>query len=457
LNTRLFTTVGIIASIILYLLVPQLKISADNGELLDPYQEKKDKIEEKIEEFEGEAEKTKKDKKKTEEELEKIKKEIERLEEDIYSKQQEINDTKKQIESTSDLINSLESDMKTKEKELEKKAKEIEEQKKMLGESLSFMYENRNLSIFEFIFNSDNLSEVINAFDFMNIISDENEKVHDRIIAEQKELKLLKEEIENNKEEKEAELKEQEKLKAKQETEEKEFSLLLSEQEEKELKASKHLGELEYNEEKIQEEIIKQMEEVENIIKENEREVERIKKEEERKRKEEEERRRREKEKNNEQNNNNNTRPQDDFVGNIGEYDLQNPLQPGYRFTSSFGYRIHPKTGVRTFHNGVDLAAPIGTPIFAAGDGVVLFAGPASGFGNWVVIAHDNGLYTIYGHMRYSSIIVEPGQYVSRGQHIAGIGNEGFSTGPHLHFEVANGRSGTSFNNLDPERFIKFR
>ncbi len=90
-----------------------------------------------------------------------------------------------------------------------------------------------------------------------------------------------------------------------------------------------------------------------------------------------------------------------------------------------------------TFHEGIDLAGPLGTPIYAAGDGVVLDAGPAAGFGNWVVIQHADGDVTIYGHMRYYS--VHAGQPVSAGQQIAVIGAEGQATGPHLHFGVRRG------------------
>jgi murein DD-endopeptidase MepM/ murein hydrolase activator NlpD len=88
-------------------------------------------------------------------------------------------------------------------------------------------------------------------------------------------------------------------------------------------------------------------------------------------------------------------------------------------------------------HDGVDLAGPMGSPIVAVGDGVVVEAGPASGFGLWVVIRHDNGDYSVYGHMYHYFVTV--GQHVRAGQHIADIGANGQSTGPHLHFAVMHG------------------
>lgn len=96
--------------------------------------------------------------------------------------------------------------------------------------------------------------------------------------------------------------------------------------------------------------------------------------------------------------------------------------------TSGFG----PRWG--RVHQGIDIANTYGTPIYAAMDGTVVEAGPATGFGNWVVIRHDGGEVTVYGHMRDYNVAA--GQRVKAGQQIAAIGNEGESTGPHLHFEV---------------------
>ncbi|MCM6775144.1 M23 family metallopeptidase [Nocardia sp. CDC159] len=97
-------------------------------------------------------------------------------------------------------------------------------------------------------------------------------------------------------------------------------------------------------------------------------------------------------------------------------------------FTSGFGSRW----GVQ--HLGVDVAAPIGTPIYAVEDGTVLDAGPASGFGMWVRLKHDDGTITVYGHVDTATVSV--GQRVMAGDQIATVGNRGFSTGPHCHFEV---------------------
>jgi murein DD-endopeptidase MepM/ murein hydrolase activator NlpD len=105
------------------------------------------------------------------------------------------------------------------------------------------------------------------------------------------------------------------------------------------------------------------------------------------------------------------------------------------------------------FHTGDDLAAAYGTPIHAIGGGTVIAAGPAQGFGNWVVIDHGNGFFSIYGHMRV--LTVSPGQSVHAGQTVAYVGSEGFSTGPHLHLEIRlGGMSGTP---VDPQVFLARR
>jgi murein DD-endopeptidase MepM/ murein hydrolase activator NlpD len=106
-----------------------------------------------------------------------------------------------------------------------------------------------------------------------------------------------------------------------------------------------------------------------------------------------------------------------------------------------------------TMHWGIDLAAPMGTPEYAAMDGVVLEAGPASGFGLAVYIQHANGDVTVYGHME--QILVQAGQVVKAGDVIALLGNRGQSTGPHLHFEVHRG--GINGKKIDPIPWLRER
>jgi murein DD-endopeptidase MepM/ murein hydrolase activator NlpD len=115
---------------------------------------------------------------------------------------------------------------------------------------------------------------------------------------------------------------------------------------------------------------------------------------------------------------------------------MRTPLVRGFRVSSSFGVRTHPISGFRRMHQGIDFAAPTGTPIVAPADGVVVEARRWGGYGNWLRIRHANGLESGYGHLsRYGSGI-RPGQRVTQGQVVAYVGSTGASTGPHLHYEI---------------------
>ncbi len=107
--------------------------------------------------------------------------------------------------------------------------------------------------------------------------------------------------------------------------------------------------------------------------------------------------------------------------------------------TSGFGMRVHPITGRSRMHNGIDIGAGYGSPVYAAAAGEVFSAGWNGGYGKCIIVLHGGGVSTLYGHC--SSLVVRPGQNVRRGQLIGYVGSTGASTGPHLHFEVRrNGR-----------------
>ncbi|WP_153506168.1 M23 family metallopeptidase [Cumulibacter manganitolerans] len=135
-----------------------------------------------------------------------------------------------------------------------------------------------------------------------------------------------------------------------------------------------------------------------------------------------------------------------DSTGVTGQVTGEWALPASGTFTSCFCSRWG------TFHQGIDIANAIGTPIFAAGAGTVLRAGPATGFGLAVYIQHANGDVTVYGHV--NQYYVQAGQTVAAGQHIADIGNRGYSTGPHLHFEVQKGAYG---QRVDPQAWLAAR
>ncbi len=127
------------------------------------------------------------------------------------------------------------------------------------------------------------------------------------------------------------------------------------------------------------------------------------------------------------------------------------PLPPSsYRLTSSFGLRKDPITGKSSRHNGLDMAAPKGTDIYAAEDGVVTVASYLRGYGNVIAIKHNEEITTLYAHIREGGIMVKVGQTVKRGEKIAEVGSTGRSTGNHLHFTVYKNEQA-----VDPDGFLK--
>jgi murein DD-endopeptidase MepM/ murein hydrolase activator NlpD len=122
------------------------------------------------------------------------------------------------------------------------------------------------------------------------------------------------------------------------------------------------------------------------------------------------------------------------------------PIAGGW-LSSSYGYRIDPFNGKKTFHSGIDFAAEEGTEVIAVADGLVSFSGRRSGYGNLVELDHGNGYVTRYAHNK--KIIVKTGERINKSQAIALMGSTGRSTGPHVHLEVLH--EGTK---IDPYKFV---
>lgn len=131
-----------------------------------------------------------------------------------------------------------------------------------------------------------------------------------------------------------------------------------------------------------------------------------------------------------------------------GSGKFQWPCPASSRITSYYGYRIHPVYNTRKFHSGIDIGAGYGADIVAAESGTVMMASYNGGYGKCVVINHGSGITTLYGHA--SSILVNVGDKVSKGQTIAKVGATGVATGNHLHFEVRINGSTT-----DPLSYVK--
>ncbi len=127
--------------------------------------------------------------------------------------------------------------------------------------------------------------------------------------------------------------------------------------------------------------------------------------------------------------------------------DFEHVLPVEGTVTCGFGFRIHPLTGKRSFHYGVDIGAPLGTDIASFAAGTVELVGYSDVYGNYLFIRHADGILTFYGHC--SKVTAVEGQLVNPGDVVAKVGSTGWSTGPHLHFEV---RSGDKI--LEPTQYL---
>ncbi len=164
-----------------------------------------------------------------------------------------------------------------------------------------------------------------------------------------------------------------------------------------------------------------------------------------------------------------------DSEGKVGYYDekgqsarktlMKTPIN-GARLSSGFGMRKHPIKGFSAMHKGVDFGAPTGTPIFAAGDGVLEKVGWINGYGRYILIRHNSTYKTAYAHMSGWAKGIRRGARVYQGQIIGYVGSTGNSTGPHLHYEILiNGRqvnplkvrmpSGKPVNSKDRKTFLR--
>ncbi|MGN5650733.1 peptidoglycan DD-metalloendopeptidase family protein [Bacillus sp. Brlt_9] len=367
----------------------------------------------KVDSLKEELKKVEEKKTNIKEQISEVHKYIDETEKTIMGIENQLATTESQIKTTEESIKKLLHNIEVTQKEIDKKIVELKLQRDKLGQSISFLYENRDFGFFQFFFQTENLSDLLTTVDLINIIADENQKIYNSIQKQEKELKEQKKQLEANKLTVENEKNKLNALKNQQVEQKTKQDAVLVTHKERETQMVNQLTE----EEKAQAELMKQINEA---LKPN--------------------------------------------IPNVGSENiplnpnqtLTSPMKAGtYQISSMYGYRTHPVLGYQRLHSGTDFAAPLSTPIYSAGVGTVLFSGPASGFGNWIVIQHDNGLYSIYGHMEANSLYVKPGQRVNQGQHISAVGNQGITSGPHLHFSVATKYDGSVFTYTDPLSVLK--
>lgn len=282
------------------------------------------------------------------------------------------------------------------EKELQESEEELEQRREALRQRVRGIYMEGQMSYLEILFESKDLSDFITRLEYFNILVSNDQKILTDIAKQKEEIAQKAEELQTQRDQA-AKLKN-------------DAAAAKGELDNKNKQYQAALGQ----NKKAQEDIFIQIEKMEadsNAIAEKIREL--------------------------------TSKSSGKVHGTINTY----PLPGYYEVSSPFGWRIHPITKKKSLHTGVDFPAPTGTPMYAAGAGVVLMAGWYGAYGNAVIIDHGGGYTTLYGHN--SKLTVSVGQTVAAGQKVAEVGSTGWSTGPHLHFEVRlNG------NPTDPMQFF---
>lgn len=305
----------------------------------------------------------------------------------ITQLEQGIKSTEDKINSISDKIAALEKTIAETEAEIEQAQQELDKQIEILSDRLVFIYEKGgDVSYLEVLLSATDIKDFLTRYDMLNCIVEEDMELIESIDRMRKNLDIKKEELESNKRELEKMKADQLAVKEDLDSQHQSKNELLSDVRQQKAQFEKAVAELEQASAAIQEEIRKHQ--------------------------------------------------SGEQLG-TGTYTWPTP---GYtQITSPYVMRYHPILKQRKMHTGVDIGAPMGATIVAADSGTVLFAGWMNGYGQVLVIDHGKGAdgqnySTLYAHQ--SQFLVSKGQSVTKGQAIGKVGTTGWSTGPHLHFEV---------------------
>jgi len=310
--------------------------------------------------------------------------------------------TEEEIANLTDQITEYTQLIKDKEKEAADLQKKQDEQYKLYKKRIRVMEERGTISFFEILFDATSFSDFLSRIDFISEIMEYDEKVYQDYVDSKNATLEAKAEIEDMvAQQKDAKVKLQDEQKTL-EAQVTEASALINEIENNISVYEDQLAEIEEEERKTQQQIDNMLEELER---------------------------------------------QEYGGGNIAATgSLIWPSESNY-ITSLFGTRFHPIHHVWKSHNGIDIGASYGTNVYAADGGTVVTSVYSSSYGNYIVINHGNGMTTLYAHM--SQRLVSEGETVHQGEVIGYVGSTGYSTGPHLHFEVTSGGS-----RIDPLQFF---
>lgn len=345
--------------------------------------------------------------------VERLKAELEQSKSDLTTYVQQLDgqlaDIQDKIAQYNTLITEKEEEIEETTQDLEEAVAQQEEQYAAMKKRIQFMYERSDSFYMETLFGSDSISGIVNRADYIEALSRYDREKLDEYVETRKYVELCKEELEAEKE-----VLDEAKEAVKQE--EASVNSLIGEKEAQIVSVSGDIANKEAAIKEYEDMIAQENAEIAALEKAVAEEKARLEAE--------------------------NAQAR---IYNGGMFAW--PC-PGYkRISDEYGNRIHPILGTQQFHNGVDMAAPSGTAILAAYDGDVVAADYSGSMGNYIMINHGSGLYTIYMHC--SALYVSKGQNVYKGQNIAAVGSTGRSTGPHLHFSVRlNGNYVSPWNYL---------
>ena len=330
--------------------------------------------------------------------VEALKKELEQSKNDlaayVVQLDNELSGIQAKIEQYNTLITEKEEQIVETTEELNEAVKQQEEQYESMKQRIKFMYEKGDTFYLELLFSSDGFSDMANKADYIEALSQYDKNKLDEYVETKEMVQLCKEKLEAEKEV-------LDEAKVAVEEEEANVSALINQKEQQIKTVTSDISTKEAAIKEYEAMIAQENAEIAALEKAVAEEKARLEAEQAR-------------------------------VYNGGVFAW--PCPSYKRISDEYGNRIHPILGTQQFHNGLDMAAPGGSPILAAYDGDVVAAAYNGSMGNYIMIDHGSGLYTIYMHC--SALYVSKGQTVSKGQKIAAVGSTGRSTGNHLHFSV---------------------
>lgn len=349
-------------------------------------------------------------------EIKEKKQEVNNIKNNIYSLDSKINESQSKLDSMQTQMAGLNVEIKSTKNKITTIEKDLVKNEALLKERLRVMYKTKDVSYLEIILNSENLIDLLSNVNNIQQIVDYDREVLENLETSKQKHEAQKRSLEASKTKM---TKIQEQMKAEQAVMEQNMSVQLTEKH----KIAQDINSLKLQEEELQRESASIEKQIQAILAESARKAA-------------------EEAKKNAKPGTTTKTPQPQPQPNYSGGSMRWPLAVKGKITSGYGSRRDPINGVSSFHQGLDIAAPKGTSVYAAADGTVIFSGYRNSYGNVVMINHGGGIVTVYAHN--SSLVAKKGQTVKAGTVISKVGSTGYSTGNHLHFEVR--KNGSTVN-----------